>query len=277
MIDRRNPLPLWAQLLEDLRTRLQAGEFASRFPTDSALVKTYGVSRQTVRDAVRRLQNEGLLERERGRGTFVRNPAFEQPMGTLYSLFRSIEDQGFEQRSIVRALEERTNPEAAEILELRAGAPLVYLERVRLAAGTPIAVDWSWLPSDIAGPLLGLDFTHTALYAELVERCGVGPTSGWERVTPAVPTAAERRTLDIGPKQAVFSIERFTMAAERPLEWRHTVVRGDLYAFVARWSGASLNSGMEPTAAQTPEPPSPPGKGGVGERQGVRRLSARPH
>lgn len=250
MIDRRSPLPLWAQLLEDLRERLQAGEFTNRFPTDSELVQTYGVSRQTVRDAVRRLQGEGLLERQRGRGTFVRKATVEQPMGALYSLFRSIEDQGFEQRSVVRKLEERTDRDAAEVLGLPARARLVYLERVRLANGVPIALDGSWLPSATARPLLDVDFTHTALYIQLAEKCGVHPSRGWERVTPAIPSPAERRSLEIGPRQAVFAIERFTLAGDQPLEWRHSIVRGDLYAFVARWEGAHVNSGMEPHAAR---------------------------
>lgn len=247
MIDRQNPLPLWAQLLEDLRHRLQAGEFTNRFPTDSELVAAYGVSRQTVRDAVRRLQSEGLLDRERGRGTFVRKAAVEQPMGALYSLFRSIEDQGFEQRSVVRKLEECTDPDAAAMLEQPDGAPLVYLERLRLVNGTPFALDGSWLPAALARPLLEVDFTHTALYMQLAERCGLHPTKGWERVTPAIPTAVERRGLEIGAKAAVFAIERFTLAGERPLEWRHSIVRGDLYAFVARWNGATIDSRMEPT------------------------------
>ena len=248
MIDRRSPLPLWAQLLDDLRNRLQSGEFATRFPTETELVATYGVSRQTVRDAVRRLQGEGLLDRKRGRGTFVRKATVEQPMGALYSLFRSIEDQGFEQRSIVRKLREGTDAEAAAILQLPERAKLVYLERIRLADGTPIALDGSWLPATIAQPLLDVDFTHTALYSELAEACGVNPNRGWERVTPAIPTAEERRILEIGPEQAVFAIERFTMCGDQPLEWRHSIVRGDLYAFVARWDGAHLDSRMEPNA-----------------------------
>ena len=117
-IDRKSPMPLWAQVLDDLRRRLTAGEFAESFPADRELIATYGVSRHTAREAVRRLQAEGLLERERGRGTTVRAPAIEQRTGVLYSLFRSIEDQGFEQRSKVLALDRRKDPAAAHHLGL---------------------------------------------------------------------------------------------------------------------------------------------------------------
>src|SRR5579863_2169952 len=90
-LDRQSPLPLWAQLLADLQARLAAGEFGERFPTDTELTESYRVSRQTVRDAVRRLAEAGLVQRERGRGTRVRSLAVEQQAGTLESLFVHVE------------------------------------------------------------------------------------------------------------------------------------------------------------------------------------------
>ena len=106
-------MPLWAQLLSVLRARLDRGEFAEAFPTDAELTEQYGLSRHTVREAVRRLQQEGVLTRERGRGTFLRPPGIEQPTGAIYSLFRSIEAQGREQRSKVLDLEKTADPEVA--------------------------------------------------------------------------------------------------------------------------------------------------------------------
>src|SRR5215467_10126686 len=50
-LDRNSPLPLWAQVLGDLRTRLARGEFTGRFPGDEELRAQYGVSRHTVREA----------------------------------------------------------------------------------------------------------------------------------------------------------------------------------------------------------------------------------
>src|ERR1035441_11076940 len=80
-VDRASPLPLWAQVLADLSERLAAGDFDPGFPTDQELVAAYGVSRQTAREAVRRLVDQGLLARERGRGTRVRRLGFEHRPG----------------------------------------------------------------------------------------------------------------------------------------------------------------------------------------------------
>ena len=239
-------MPLWAQLLEDLRRRLDSGELTDRFPTDRELTEHYGVSRQTARDAVRRLREEGLVTRERGRGSFVRQPTIEQSLGTLYSVFRSIEDQGFTQRSEIRNLVQRRNEEAAEHLDLPADAPLVFVERVRLADDEPVAVDCSWLPAAVALPLLSADLTHTALYDELADRCGVRITGGTEHIRPALATAEQQRLLGIRPRQPVFAIERLATAGDRPVEWRHAVVRGDRYAFTASWGTDARAPALSP-------------------------------
>jgi GntR family transcriptional regulator len=244
-LDRTNPLPLWAQLVAELERRLAGGAFAARFPTDRELTETYGVSRQTAREAVRRLGTSVALDRQAGRGTFLRPAEFEQPAGTLYSLFQAIEAQGVEQRSIVRAQELRTDPAAAADLELAADAPLVYLERLRLAGGVPLALDRTWLPVDLAGPVLEADLGHTALYDELRVHCGVQPTRGEERIQPVVPARAEARLLQLPSGAAAFSIERHTWSGERPLERRRTLVHGERYAFVTTWSP----SAPQPTGA----------------------------
>jgi GntR family transcriptional regulator len=236
-IDRTSPLPLWAQVLADLRERLSAGEFTESFPTDSELVATYDVSRHTVREAVRRLHGEGLLDRERGRGTTVRSPMIAQPTGQLYSLFASIEAQGYHQRSEVVALERRQDARAAKQLGLRDGASMLHLRRIRFADDTPIALDELWLPDTYSEALLGVDFEHTALYDELAT-LGVRPTSGWERLHPAVADAPARRALGLRAGQAVFLVERYTEFDGTPLEWRLTTIRGDHYAFVTTWSSS---------------------------------------
>lgn len=243
-------MPLWAQVLDDLRRRLADGELTERFPTDRELVADYGVSRQTARDAVRRLREEGMVTRERGRGSFVQPRTIEQSLGALYSLFRSIEDQGFEQTSTVRTLEGRVNAEAAGMLELAEDAPLVFLERVRLADGEPVAVDCSWLPAALAGRLLdaGPELAHGALYEVLAERCGLVLTGGWERIRPELPTPAQAELLDVPAGRPLFAIERLAYRGEAPVEWRHAVVRGDRYAFTARWgSVGDQETGLAPT------------------------------
>jgi GntR family transcriptional regulator len=233
-LDRTSPVPLWAQLESELRRRLAAGEFSRQFPTDRELVETYEISRHTARDAVDRLCAAGLLERRRGRGTFVREE-FEQPAGALYALFRSVEAQGVEQTISLRELTESTDADAAGHLELAPDAPLLLVDRIRLAGGVPLALDRLWLPADVGRPLLDADLTHGVLYHELSQRCGVSVVGGWERIRPTIPTAHDCEALDMPPDTAVFTIERLGRTAERPVEWRVSKVRGDSYSLVTTW------------------------------------------
>ncbi len=236
-VDRTSPLPLWAQLEADLRSQLLAGEFGERFPSDVELVERYGVSRQTVRQAIARLTSDGLIERHRGKGTVVVTTRIEQPVGTIYSLFSLVESQGLEQRSIVLELAEVADREIAARLGLEPDAPLVHLSRVRLAADDPLALDHAWLPAAIAAPLLGADFTRTGLYAELADRCGVHVDGGSERVEPVLVSPAERELLGLGRRPvAGFSVERIGRARGQAVEYRRTLLSGGRYALVMDWS-----------------------------------------
>lgn len=244
---RSSPMPLWAQLESELRRRLAAGHFADRFPTDKELTELYGVSRHTARQAVDRLVAEGLVERRRGHGSFVVDEEIEQPLGSLYSLFQSVEARGVPQRSTVLDLDEVVDADAAAALGVAPEVPLVHLARVRWAGEEPLALDDVWLLADVARPLLTADFTHTALYAELAGRCGLRLDSGWERIHAVVPDEEDRALLDLPDGQAAFRIERLGRAAERPVEWRVTLIRGDRYRFLADWgAGVAPANRAEP-------------------------------
>lgn len=251
VIDRTSPLPLWAQLLEVLRDRIASGRYDGGFPTDAELEAEFGVSRHTVRDALRRLQDSGVIVRRRGVGTFVVPAALEQPCGAIYSLYRAIESQGREQRSDVLALGVVTDASVADRLDLAPATELVRLERLRRVDGDPLARDTAWLPADIARPLLEVDFGRTALYDELARTCGVQPDAGSEWIRPVVPDDRDLELLELQPGEAAYRIERSASAHGRPIEWRESVVRADRFTFVARWAPGTR---YEPTLTASSAP-----------------------
>jgi GntR family transcriptional regulator len=233
VLDRTSVVPLWTQLAVDLRRRAAAGEFATRFPTDAELVRTYGVSRHTAREAVRVLRQEGLLERFRGRGSFMTAPRYEQPLGSVSSLFRWLESQGVDQHSKVLALDVRAAPDIATVLGLPDLAPLVHVARLRLANDEPLAQDEAWLPYPMAEGLLTADFTHTALYEELADRCGVTIDATTERIEAVVPNAEQRSTLDLHKGVAALCVTRLGWSGGRLVEHRRTMLRADRVILVA--------------------------------------------
>ena len=241
-LDRHSPMPLWAQLHDDLTRRLALGAFDQGFPGENELVDTYAVSRHTVREALRRLREAGVLESARGRTTQVRR-GIEQPLGSLYSLFREVESRGMSQASRVLALRTEQETEVAAALGLAADADLFHLERVRMADDEPLAHDRVWLPADLGAPLLEADFTHSALYDELAARAGVRLTGGRERITAVLPDADTRALLRLPDGEACLRVERTGLLGKRMVEHRVTVVRGDRYAVLADWTAKGYTVG----------------------------------
>ncbi len=257
-LDRSSALPLWAQLRDRLSARLEAGEFVDAFPAEMDLAAQYAVSRNTVREAMRRLRADGVVVAERGRRPRLATPPeIEQPLGAIYSLFASVEAAGLEQHSVVRAADLRVDGDAAHRMGRDPATPLFYLERVRLAGGQPLAVDRVWMPGDVGGALVGVDFTHTALYVELHQRTGLRLTAGREWVRAVVPSLEDRALLDLAPDQAALAIDRLASVHEDLVEWRRTLIRGDRFSLVAEFS-ARTGYQFDATAMSVLEPAAPP-------------------
>jgi GntR family transcriptional regulator len=237
-LDRTSPLPLWAQLAEELRRRLLEGDLAGRLPPEPRLASDYQVSRQTVREAIRRLRDAGLLTAERGRGTFVRTPEAEPPaVAGARSLLTALEAPDDGRQAAVRVLDRSSEPRAAAQLGLPASTPLIHLERLWTVDGVPVAHDRVWLP-EAAEPLLDVDFRRIALHPALERWCGIRIDGGAERVGLAVPTGEPRRLLGLDKRQPALMIEHRGCAGDRPVEWGETLVRGDRCGLAVEWSPA---------------------------------------
>lgn len=257
-LERSGSVPLWQQLQRELIQRLNAGEFTERFPGEFELTEQYGVSRHTVRQALGQLKAEGVVVAERGRPPRVASPPeIRQPMGALYSLFASVEAAGLAQRSVVRTLGIRADGVVADRLGLDGAAPLVYLERIRLAGDEPLALDRVWLPADLARPLLEADFAHTGLYKELADLAGVRLDQGREEVQAIIPSPAERVLLQCPHDTAAFSINRLSRWRGRPVEWRQSVVRGDRFALIAEFAAKTGYRLIQPEGTTSPHSGAP--------------------
>ena len=240
-LDRKSPMPLWAQLRADLLRRLDAGAFDEEFPgeleLELELVAAYQVSRQTVSAALRELRADGVVLAERGRRPRLADRAvITQPLGTLCSLFASVESAGLRQASIIRRRDVIADGVIAGRLGLEASTPLFRMERLRLAGDEPLALDTVWLPGDLGAPLLEADFTHAGLYDVLAARTGIRVDGGREYIRGVVPTSAEQRLLGIPPSTGALLITRLGRSVGRPVEWRRTLIRGDRFWLLAEFS-----------------------------------------
>jgi GntR family transcriptional regulator len=229
-------VPLWKQVLSDLERRIATGDIVDRFPTDRELTEHYGVSRHTARQAVQRLRARGLVDRQRGRGSFLNDDRLTQPLGGLYSLFRAVEGQGHTQRSEVLTLERDRDADAATRLGLPPRAELVRVERLRFADDEPLALDSVWLPADVGRHLLDVDFTRTALYDQLLDRAGIRITAATETLEPLVADENARVLLNLDENEALLRVRRLGSSGGRPVECRVTLIRGQRFLYTSSWS-----------------------------------------
>lgn len=137
--------PRYQELADDLRAGILRGDFRpDEFPTESALCARYAVSRFTVREALRSLQTEGLIQRRRGSGTVIqpahaRGGALHQPLSNVGEILQYARDTVYR----FEPAGERALPrKIAEQIGSAADAPWVHLRGLRMSPGSkePIAL-----------------------------------------------------------------------------------------------------------------------------------------
>jgi GntR family transcriptional regulator len=147
-VDRSSPIPLYFQIAESLKEAIQSGalEPGQRLDNELELAERLGVSRPTVRQAIQRLAQQGLVVRRRGLGTVVVTPRIQRPLA-LSSLSDDLEAA---QRSPTTAMLSTelidADEELAALLGISAGTPVLSMERLRSADGTPLALMHNYVP-----------------------------------------------------------------------------------------------------------------------------------
>ncbi|MGA1805279.1 GntR family transcriptional regulator [Rhizobium sp. HT1-10] len=146
---RNSPVSLYQQIADQLRADIARGEFdpAGRLPSEAEMGAKFGVSRVTVRLAFDDLEREGLIERRKGKGTFVAGKQVRHRIDTLRSFHETLKMQGLEAKMQVIDLRAIETPEA---LQLHFGKRCSLLERLHIVSNDPIAVGRSFLPIGIS-------------------------------------------------------------------------------------------------------------------------------
>lgn len=226
----------WAVVARVLATEIRGGPLrdAAHLPSERALVERFGVSRVTVRRALRALEEEGLVTSAAGRGWLVRAAHFEEPENELVSFSALAGEHGLGATARVLALRTReATLDEAERLGVAPGAEVVELDRVRLLDGVPVAIDRSLVPAARAPGLIERDWTTASLYTALAE-AGVPPARA-DYVVQAAPADAEEAALfALAPGAPVLLAEQLTYdASGRPIQLCRLTYRGDRYRFRA--------------------------------------------
>ncbi|GAB3622706.1 GntR family transcriptional regulator [Mariniluteicoccus endophyticus] len=196
--------------------------------SERELVRLLGVSRVTVRQAIADLVETGRLERVHGKGTYVMGPRISTRLH-LMSFSREMRARGLvPETQVLDACEVNADDDVATRLAILPGAPVVRVERLRLADGTPMALEVGFYPSALFPGLL--DHELGSLYELFAKTYGVVVSAGGQVIRAESADAAQAHVLGIARRAPLLVQERVTYFGDRqPMEFAVSAYRGDRY------------------------------------------------
>ena len=233
-IDRHSKLPYYQQLYEILRGKITRDDWepGDMIPPESELVERYQVSRSTVRQVLDMLVQEGLIYRQRGRGSFVCHPTLEQSMTRIVSFTEDMRQRKFTPGTRVLSSSLLPAPEdIAQKLQVPPGEQLASLRRLRLADGEPMSVEESFLVHRYCQNVLQHDYARQPLRETLEEEYGIKILHA-KQVIHAIGAPEELAGhLEIIAGAPLLFIERTsTSQGMVPVEFLRIYYRADRYA-----------------------------------------------
>ena len=203
-------LPLYLQLYGILRGRVLSGGLVpgDLVPPESELMAAYGVSRITVRSALDQLVHDGLIERQRGRGSFVKQPQSAEVRACLVSFTDQVLAAGRLPATRIAGVERgRSTDLGLPASPFGSEEMLVRVDRLRLVDGVPAVLMRSYLPDRRVPGLDAGSFTEhgpqQSLLFVLEMRYGLPLDQGEETIVPVIVEEPQASLLDVAPGSAV--------------------------------------------------------------------------
>jgi|TARA_B110000977_G_scaffold178850_1_gene236867 GntR family transcriptional regulator len=227
-------LPLYVQIKESLKKDILGGRYApyQKMPSESDLMKCFGVSRITVRQALRDLHLEGLIFTSQGKGTFASKPKATQDVKYLQGFAEAMAPKGYEATARLISIRELApSREVKSKLNLEAKENVVEVVRVRYLNRDPVSVDSSYFPPEIGRKLFSKDISGDIF--PLLEndlRIELGRADVSLEARPADATIAKLLGTEAGCP--IMWVQRLTHDRQgKPVDFEYLAFRGDTYKY----------------------------------------------
>lgn len=231
-----SPIPLYYQLKEILRDEilnenLKPGE---RIPSERVLCEIYKVSKITVQKALKELENEGLIYKIRGAGTFVSQKKIKRQLGILIGFAEDMQASGYDvEREILKS--EIQKPSQTEIKNLRLENNDLVVSIIRLVKiqGEPIAIFKSAYPEKYLRDLLNYDIRTYSIGHDLIcNKFGYKLQYAEQWLEVSMADAYESQVLGIKEGSPIILTKRLTYTEDKlPIEYIRSIFRGDRIQF----------------------------------------------
>ncbi|HEU5139265.1 MAG TPA: GntR family transcriptional regulator [Bacillales bacterium] len=235
MVDKQSPLPIYFQLEEEIKNRIDQKELVpgDLIPSEREFAEQHGISRMTVRQAISDLVNEGYLYRQKGKGTFVARKKIEQPLHRVTSFTEDMIARGMKPSSrLVRFEVVSVSDQTAEELAVESSEPAYEIKRVRLADGLPMALETNIIPVRLAEGLTE-EHAHGSLYDYVAGSLPSPIDYARQVIESSAAHESESEALGIPKGSPILLIRQNTYLADgTPFELVKSAYRADRYKFI---------------------------------------------
>ena len=238
---------------QELRQAIFSGAYTpgSQLPTEAELGEMLGASRTVVREALRVLEEDGLIFRRHGVGTFVRKQHILKNLNINYGITEMIQLAGLTPGTKHIAVHpELADEEIAGQLDVPPGTPVVSIERVRTADGKPVVYSLDTFAESLSG---GVEFDASRLLLESVYQIletefGHTIDYGVARILPAHAPAVIAQHLDLQPESMVlYLVQTDYSASDEPLLYSREYHLPDAFDFMIWRRGPNKLGSLVPT------------------------------
>jgi GntR family transcriptional regulator len=248
-------VPLYGKVEEVLASEISGGDMhpGDRLPSEDELLTRFAVSRITIRRAIQNLIQRGIVEIQRGRGTFVLAPKISQELTNLTGFVEDMDTHG--RTASARVVSQGMVVASARVarqLGISKGTRVMRIERVRLADAVPMSFDETYLPLDIGRKIVRNDLRVIPIFTLLEEKYGVPLTEAQYRLEAAAASAPVAKALEVAEGTPIFRIERTSFTTDgKPIDYEMLSYRGDLIQFVTRLTRRSKTEAPQRKASRS--------------------------
>ena len=222
-------IPLYAQLVGIIKRHISNGTLAvgDLLPSEAELCRSLDISRNTVRQAIGDLEDEGLVVRKRGKGTFVADPSTNR-RGVRYSFTTEVSSLGKVPSSTLVDFDLRVaDSELCRKMELKEDTCVYCFTRVRNVDGQPLILETSYYPQFIY-PNLTREMVEPHSFYSLLYHVGITPFSADDSYEAVTLNAEQAELLGVQPGSSAFYHQRRTKTEDdRIYEYTCSYIRGD--------------------------------------------------
>ncbi|MGV3488705.1 MAG: GntR family transcriptional regulator [Tuberibacillus sp.] len=246
MIDKQSPVPIYYQIqsyIKDLvdTNRLRPGD---TIPSERELTEKFQVSRMTVRQAIMNLVNDGVLYRQKGKGTFVSEVKIEQPLQGLTSFTEDMKKRGLVPGTRLLSFTIVPADEiVADRLQVQVHEPVYEIIRIRLADEQPISLESTYLSANLVKGLTD-DIVMKSLYSYIEKNISPSISYANQVIEASIAGKDEIEHLQLKKGSPILLIHRNTFLDNgQPLEWVKSAYRADRYKFVINMTRDDIRAG----------------------------------